>query len=260
VDVSLVIETTDHVAILTLDRPELHNAFDGVLIERLTAAYRTASADPAVRAVVLRANGRSFSAGADLTWMRRMAEYDTAENLADSRALAELMRTIDTCEKPTLVRIHGPAFAGALGLIACSDIAISVPEAIFGVTEVRLGIIPSVISPYLVRAMGARAARRWFLTAERFSADEALRLGLIHEIVSAERLDAIIQERLASLCAAGPMALMAAKRLVERVAGCLIDPELIEESAARIAAIRTSPEGREGITAFLERRKPSWAL
>lgn len=254
---TLLIDHQDGVAILTLNRPEVHNAFDEALIAALTDAYAKAGNDPSIRAVLLRANGASFSAGGDLNWMRRMAGYSKAENLEDARKLAELMRVIDTCPKPTLARIQGSAFAGALGLIACSDIAIAVPEAEFAVTEVRIGLIPAVISPYLVRAMGPRQARRWFLTAERFSAAEAQAMNLIHQIVPAVDLDGAINTQLKALRKAGPAALAAAKSLVAAVDQPLNDA-VIEETAKRIAKIRASDEGRDGISAFLEKRKPGW--
>ncbi|MDE1569766.1 enoyl-CoA hydratase/isomerase family protein [Aquabacter sediminis] len=254
---SLLVSREDGVAVLTLNRPEVHNAFDDGLIASLTAAYGEAGADPAVKAILLRANGPSFCAGADLNWMRRMAAYSRAENLADAGALGELMRTIDTCPKPTLARVHGSAFAGAIGLIACSDIAVAVPEALFAVTEVRIGLIPAVISPYLVRAMGARQARRYFLTAERFSAETALALGLVHEVVPAEELDGAIARHLKALSAGSPAAQAATKDLVAAVDRPL-SAEVIADTAARIADQRASADGREGLTAFLEKRKPQW--
>ncbi|QTL05327.1 enoyl-CoA hydratase/isomerase family protein [Aquabacter sp. L1I39] len=254
---SLLVSREDGVAVLTLNRPEVHNAFDDALIAALTAAYGEAGADPAVKAIVLRANGPSFCAGADLNWMRRMAAYSRDENLADAGALGELMRTIDTCPKPTLARVHGSAFAGAIGLIACSDIAVAVPEALFAVTEVRIGLIPAVISPYLVRAMGARQARRYFLTAERFSAETALALGLVHEVVPAEELDGAIARHLKALSAGSPAAQAATKDLVAAVDRPL-SAEVIVDTAARIADQRASADGREGLTAFLEKRKPQW--
>lgn len=247
----------DGLAILTLDRPQVRNAFDDALIAALTTAYEDAGADPAVYAVLLRANGPAFCAGADLNWMRRMAGYSRAENLEDARALARLMRTIDQCPKPTLVRIHGAAFAGATGLIAASDIAVAVPEAEFAITEVRIGLIPSVISPYLVRAMGERQARRYFLTAERFSAATALALGLVHEVVPAEELDAALARHLKALKAASPAAVTACKHLIAAVARPL-DATVVEDTAHRIADQRVSADGREGVTAFLEKRKPNW--
>lgn len=254
---SLLISQENGVAVLTLNRPEVHNAFDDALIAELTAAYEAAGRDPGVRAILLRANGVSFCAGADLNWMRRMAAYSLDENLEDAGRLGALMRTIDTCPKPTLARVHGSAFAGAIGLIACSDIAVAVPEALFAVTEVRIGLIPAVISPYLVRAMGARQARRYFLTAERFDAATALSLGLVHDVVALEELDAAIARHLKALTAGSPAALAATKDLVAAVDRPLSDA-VIADTARRIAHQRASRDGREGLTAFLEKRKPEW--
>jgi methylglutaconyl-CoA hydratase len=253
--VSLIVETRDAVATLTLDRPEVHNAFDETLIARLTDAFAALAGDAGIRTVVLRGNGKSFSAGADLNWMRRMADFSEAENLADARRFAALLQAIDDCPKPVIARIHGNAFAGAIGLIACCDLAVAVPEAEFAITEVRLGLIPAVISPYLVRAMGARQARRWFLCSESFSAEVASAMILIHEIVPAADLDACVVHWSEALRKAGPNALTAAKTLVSTVG---FDAALIEETARRIAAIRAGAEGREGVAAFLEKRKPSW--
>jgi methylglutaconyl-CoA hydratase len=255
--VSLLTESRNGVAWLTLNRPEVHNAFDEALIAGLTEAFTTAASDPAVRAIVLRALGKSFSAGADLNWMKRMAGFSEAENLADAQRLAELLRVIDTCPKPVIARVHGNAFAGAIGLIACCDLAVAVPEVEFAVTEVRLGLIPAVISPYLIRAMGARQARRWFLTAERFSADQALAMNLVHEVVDAGELDACVMHWLDAIQKAGPQALAAAKALVAAV-DASPDAAVIDDTAKRIAAIRASAEGKEGVIAFLEKRKPDW--
>lgn len=255
---SLRIEQSDGGLILTLDRPAVRNAFDAELIVELTRAYALAARDPAVRAVVLMAIGPVFSAGGDLNWMRRAASAPEAENLADARGLAALMRAVDTCPKPTLVRIQGSAFAGALGLIACSDIAVAVPEAEFAVTEARLGLIPAIIAPYLVRAVGARAARFLFLTGERIPAAEAHRLGLVHEVVAAEALDRAVARHVATLLAGGPQALAAIKRLVPFV-DRPIDDAMIEETARRLMRIRSSAEAREGLAAFFDKRKPGWA-
>ena len=254
---SLLTETRNGVAWLTLNRPDVHNAFDETLIAGLTEAFTNAAGDPAVRAIVLRALGKSFSAGADLNWMKRMAAFSEAENLADAKRLAELLRVIDTCPKPTIARIQGHAFAGATGLIACCDLAVAVKEAEFAVTEVRLGLIPAVISPYLIRAMGPRQARRWFLTAERFSAEQALAMNLIHEVVSAEELDPCVDHWLDAIRKAGPNALAAAKQLIRAVDDAP-GAALIEDTSKRIAAIRASAEGKEGVASFLEKRKPGW--
>ncbi|HVO04691.1 MAG TPA: enoyl-CoA hydratase/isomerase family protein [Candidatus Cybelea sp.] len=254
---SLIVETSGGMTALTLDRPEVHNAFDEALIAALTEAFTEASNDSKVRAVVLRANGKSFSAGADLNWMKRMAGFSEAENLADAQKLAELLRVIDTCPKPVIARVHGNAFAGAIGLIACSDLVAAVPEAEFAVTEVRLGLIPAVISPYLIRVMGARQARRWFLTAERFSAGQAQQMNLVHEVVDAGELDACVMHWLDAIQKAGPNALAAAKQLVAAVDPAP-DTATIADTARRIAAIRASDEGKEGVSSFLEKRKPRW--
>jgi methylglutaconyl-CoA hydratase len=254
----LLASVADGVATLTLNRPEIHNAFDDRLIAELTARYRALDADPAVCAVVLTGNGASFSAGADLNWMRRMAGYSEAENVADAGAMASLLRLIDRLSKPTVARVHGSAFAGGLGLIAVHDIVIAASHAEFAVTEVRIGLIPAVISPYLVRAIGPREARRLFLTAERFGADEAHRIGLVHEVVAADALDATVARHLAALKRNSPQAMAASKALVEAV-GRPIDDKLVEHTVRGIAAQRASADGVEGLSAFLEKRKPRWA-
>lgn len=246
------------VATVTLNRPELHNAFDDALISDLTTELNRIEADASVRIVILAANGKSFSAGADLNWMRRMATYSWDENHHDALALAGLMRTLNDLRKPTIARVQGAAFGGGVGLIACCDIALGVEEAKFALTEVRLGLIPAVISPYVVAAMGARAARRYSLTAERFSAQEALRLGLLHELCAASELDQGVEAIVTALLACGPNAVLAAKDLVFAVAARPIDRALNDETAKRIATVRSSDEGKEGVAAFLEKRKPAW--
>ena len=242
---------------LTLNRPEKSNAFDDEVIADLTQAFLGAAEDEAVRVVVLAAAGKYFSAGGDLGWMQRMAGFSDEENLADAQALAALMRAIDICPKPVLARVQGSAFAGAVGLLACCDIVISVPAAQFAITEVRLGLIPAVISPYVVRAIGVRQARRWSLTAERFSAAQAKEMGLVHEIAEESELDAVLQHQIAALTAAAPSALAEAKSLLAMVDQPLSEP-VIDETAHLIARQRASAEGREGVTAFLEKRPPSW--
>jgi len=255
-----VIQTigADGVGTLTLNRPDVHNAFDDALIAALTARLRGLDANPQVRAVVLAANGKSFSAGADLNWMKRMAAYSEAENLRDAVGLADLMHTLATMSKPTLARVQGAAYGGGVGLVACCDIAVGTPEVSFSLSEVRLGLIPAVISPYVVAAMGERQARRYFLTAERFDAREALRIGLLHEVVQAADLDAKVAELVAYLLKGGPRSQTAAKRLIEAVSNRPIDRPLVEDTAERIARIRVTPEGREGVAAFLEKRAPGW--
>lgn len=246
-------------AVLTMNRPEVHNAFDDTLIGALTAELRRLEADDAVRVVILAAAGKRFSAGADLGWMRRMADYSHAENLADAQALAELMRTLDGLAKPTIALVQGPVYGGGVGLVACCDIALATPRAQFCLSEVKLGLIPAVISPYVVMAMGARAARRYFISAERFSAQEALRLGLVHELVAetelVERGTALAEQLLLN----GPRAMAAAKKLVAEVARRSLDDGLIAETAEWICAVRASAEGKDGLGAFLEKRQPQWA-
>ena len=243
---------------LRLERPDLHNAFDADLIARLTSALEAAGADPAVRVVVLEGAGASFSAGADLNWMRGMAAAGEAENREDALALARLMRTLDELPRPTIARVHGAAFGGGVGLVACCDIAIGVPGAKFGLTESRLGLLPAVISPYVVAAIGPRQARRWFATAEVFDAAEALRIGLLHQVVDAEALDAAVERQVALLLKTGPEAAAGAKRLVREVA-LQSDRDLLDQANARlIAALRVSPEGQEGLSAFLDKREAAW--
>lgn len=251
------IEIENGVGTVVMDRPDRHNAFDEHVIAELTAGFAKLGADDSVRAVVLRGTGKSFSAGADLDWMRRMAAYDETANLADARALAALMRTIDTLPKPTVALVHGAAYGGGVGLVACCDIAIATEAAAFSLSEVKLGLIPAVISPYVVRAIGARAARRYFLTAERFDAVEARRLGLVHELVAGDGLEEAARQVLAALRGNGPAAVRAAKDLVAAVAG-RAPAEVEDDCARRIAVIRAGDEGKEGVAAFLEKRKPSW--
>ena len=246
------------VATLTLNRPEKHNAFDDRMITDLLQALDNIGKDKSVRVLVLRAAGKSFCAGADLDWMRRMADYDFAQNLADARRLAQLMYRLNRLHKPVIARVHGASYGGGVGLIACCDIAIASDNAIFSLSEVRLGLIPSVISPYLIAAIGSRAARRYFLSGERFDAARALQLSLVHEVVEPESLDARLEQCIDALLNSGPSAQAAAKELIEQVQGRAIDESLIEETARRIAEVRASDEAREGLTAFLEKRKPDW--
>ena len=245
-------------ATLCLNRPKLHNAFDDELIAALTFELRRLERDPQVRLVLLTATGKSFSAGADLNWMRRMADYSEQENLADAMALAELLQTLNELAKPTIALVQGAAYGGGVGLVAACDIAIASTRSSFCLSEVRLGLIPAVISPYLITAIGERAARRYFLSAERFDAGEAQRLGLIHELVAAEQLATRGEELSATLLENGPRAMAGAKSLIAAVAHRPIDAELCAETSRRIAAVRASTEGREGLEAFLEKRPPSW--
>jgi len=255
---SLTLHRDGAVARLRLDRPQLHNAFDAVLIAALTDALALLGADPLVRVVVLEGAGASFSAGADLHWMRGMAAASEAENRDDALALARLLRTLDAVPKPTIARVHGAAFGGGVGLVAACDIAIGATEAKFGLTESRLGLLPAVISPYVIAAIGARQARRWFATAETFDAGEARRIGLLHEVVDATALDAAVQRQIDLLLKAGPLAAASAKALVREVVAGTDAAAVDAANAALIARLRVSPEGQEGIGAFLEKRKPAW--
>jgi methylglutaconyl-CoA hydratase len=254
----LKITTTGGVARVMLDRPEIRNAFDDALIAALTSALRELDADPGVRAVVLGGNGPAFCAGADLNWMKRMAGYGYEQNLADARALAEMLKTLDRMKKPTVARVHGPAFAGGVGLVAACDIAVGSTEARFCLSESKLGLSPATISPYVVRAMGERAARRYFLSAEVFDASEAHRLGLLSMVSPSEKLDGEIDKMLGHLVQGGPQAMPKIKDLIRRVSSGSVDDSMIEDTATRIAEIRVSAEGREGIASFLEKRKPAW--
>ena len=254
----LAIAIADGVATVTLARPEVHNAFDEALIAELTRALKALDADPAVRVVVLCGEGRSFCAGADLTWMQRMAGYDHAANLADAGALAAMLAALDRSTKPTIARVHGAAYGGGVGLVACCDIAVAAEDAVFALSEARLGLIPATIGPYVVAAIGRRAARRYFLTAERFGAADALAIGLVHAVVPAAGLDARVRELADQLLAAGPRAQAESKALIRAVAGRPIDDTVIADTVEWIAAVRASPEGREGIAAFLARRPPAW--
>ena len=243
---------------LRLHRPDLHNAFDADLIGALTAALIALGEDRTVRVVVLEAAGASFSAGADLNWMRAMATATEDENRNDALALARLMRVLDELPHPTIARVHGAAFGGGVGLVACCDIAIGVPEAKFGLTETRLGLLPAVISPYVIEAIGARQARRWFATAETFDAAEALRIGLLHAVVPADALDAAVNRQVDLLLCAGPYAASQAKVLVRRVTDETDRDRLGRDNADLIARLRVSREGQEGLASFLEKRDPAW--
>jgi len=241
-----------------LNRPEVRNAFNDEVIAELTQAFTQLGQDPQVRAIVLTAEGTAFCAGADLNWMRRMADYTHAENLADAAQLAEMLRVIYTCPKPTVARIQGDVYAGGMGLVAACDMAISVDTANYCLSEVKLGLYPATISPYVIRAMGARAAHRYFLTAERFDAAEALRIGFVHAVVPAGRLDDKVSELTKALANASPNAVRECKTLLQDVAGQDIDAALIARTVEGIASIRASSEGKEGVQSFLQKRKPNW--
>jgi methylglutaconyl-CoA hydratase len=257
---ALRIEIQAQVARITLCRPEIRNAFNDEVIADLTAAFQSLGNSDEVRAVVLAAEGPAFCAGADLNWMRRMADYTREENLADAAKLAEMLRVMFECPKPTVASVQGDVYAGGMGLVAACDMAVSVDSANFCLSEVKLGLIPATISPYVIRAMGARAAHRYFLTAERFNAQEAHRIGFVHEVVAAEALDAKVDELLKALTSASPNAVRACKQLVQDVAEQEISASLIEATVAGIADIRASEEGREGVQSFLQKRKPSWLV
>jgi methylglutaconyl-CoA hydratase len=254
----LSIEKKGGIARVTLDRPEVRNAFDEVVIQKLAHVFHEIAADTGIRVVVLAGNGPAFCAGADLNWMKRMAGYGHDENLADARALAEMLAALERLPQPTIARVHGPAFAGGTGLVAACDIAIGTPQAKFCFSEAKLGLSPATISPYVLRAIGERAAHRYFLTAEVFDAEEALRIGMLSVLVPAAELDATIDGLLQHLLAGGPQAHAKIKHLIRAVAGRPLDDALREETAKRIAEIRVSPEGSEGIASFLDKRKASW--
>lgn len=248
--------TTDGrgVRTLTLNRPERHNALNAELIGELIAALDECNSDVTVRVVVITGAGASFSSGADLEWMRASINHDEADNRKDAMQLAMLMRTLSELQKPTIARVNGSSYGGGLGLIACCDIAIATLNAQFAFTEVRLGLVPAVISPYILMSIGPRHARRLFLTAEQFSSSEALDFQLMHQVVADEQLDQAIDKTIHQLLKAGPEAIKACKRLIPRLSSDEIDSELV----ALIAALRASSEGQEGLTAFLEKRKPNW--
>lgn len=245
-------------ATITLNRPEMHNAFDDTLISALTGELKRLERDSSVRVVLLAARGKSFSSGADLNWMRRMADYSFDENLADAMDLAELMKTLANLSKPTIALVQGAAIGGGVGLVACCDIALASDNAYFCLSEVKLGLIPAVISPYVAAAIGPRATRRYFISAERFDAAEAFRLGLVHEVVRPGELEARAESLSMTLLQNGPQAMASVKALVAEVALSFLDDDLISDTAERIAEARASDEGREGLSAYLEKRKPNW--
>ena len=252
------IATQGHAATVVLNRPEVRNAFNDEVIAELSQAFVQLGEASEVRAIVLMAEGPAFCAGADLNWMRRMADYTRDENIEDAGKLAFMLRAIYECPKPTIARVQGDVYAGGMGLVAACDMAVSVDTANYCLSEVKLGLIPATISPYVIRAMGARAAHRYFLTAERFGAAEALRIGFVHEVVSAEALDAKVGELVSALTSASPNAVRECKKLVQDVAERDITRLLIERTVEGIADIRASDEGKEGVQSFLQKRKPAW--
>ncbi len=254
----LELEFDAGIATVWLNRPQVRNAFNDEVITELLAVFAELGRREEVRCVVLAGRGPAFCAGADLNWMQRMAGYSREQNIDDATALARMLEVVYACPKPTIARVQGDVYAGGLGLVAACDIAVSVEGAQYCLSEVRIGLIPATISPYVIRAMGARAAHRWFLTAERFDAAQALRMGFVHEVVPADALDAKVAAIAGALVQAGPEAVKACKRLLHDVAGESIGPSLIQRTVEGIADIRVSPEGREGIRSFLDKRKPGW--
>ncbi len=247
-----------HVAEVWLNRPEVRNAFNDGVVAELTQAFRELGADADLRAIVLGGHGKAFCAGADLGWMRAMADYSWAENHADASALAEMLWTVWSCPVPVVGRIQGDCYAGGVGLAAVCDVLVAAEGMHFCLSEARLGLLPATIGPYVVRALGEQAARRYFVTAERFSAAQAHALGFVHELAAPEALDARVAEVVAALVANGPAAVRACKQLVKDVAGRPIDAALRADTVRRIADIRASDEGREGVQAFLHKRDPAW--
>jgi methylglutaconyl-CoA hydratase len=255
---TLIVEIKHHIGIVWMNRPKQHNVFDETMLSELTEAMRTLNNDPLVRAVILAGKGDSFCAGGDLKWMQRMADGSAKQNLADATNFATLLHTIDTLNKPIVARVHGSVLAGGAGLVAACDIAVAAYDAEFCLSEVRLGLFPSTIGPYVVRAMGERAARRYCLSAEPFTAAEAYRIGFISDIAPPDELDSRINELLGQLIQGGPVAQALCKEWIRTTAGAPLTPDLIKESAKCLADVRASEEGRGGIRAFLEKRKPSW--
>lgn len=257
---------SEYVGVLRLNRPELHNAFGDLMIAELIKALDELAALPGLRVLLLESTGKNFSAGADLNWMRAMAQKDYQQNLTDAGALALLMEKLNSFPLPVIALVQGAAFGGAVGLVACCDMAIATPKASFCLSEVKIGLIPAVISPYVVRAIGERASRRYFTTAERFDAATALQLGLISEIAVSEianneeptALRAKAQPLIDAIIANSPQAVVAAKALVAYVADQPLSADTVAETSRRIAAIRVSAEGQEGLSAFLEKRTPAW--
>lgn len=255
---TLLVTVADKVATVTLNRPDLRNAFNEGAIAELARVFDELGRNDAVRAIVLAANGPSFCAGADLNWMKKMAGYSHDENEADAMRLAEMLRTIYLCPKPTVARVQGDCYAGGMGLVAACDIVVASEAAGFCLSEVKLGLIPATISPYVIKAMGEQAARRYFITAERFDAAEAQRIGVAHAVVAPEALDATVAGIVKALVNNSPHAVRQAKTLVREIVGQPVDDALLLDTAGRIAAIRASTEGREGVASFLEKRKPTW--
>jgi len=255
---TLTITVADKLATVTLNRPELRNAFNESAIAELALAFDELGRNELVRAIVLAANGPAFCAGADLNWMKKMAGYSHAENAADAARLANMLRTIYLCPKPVVAKVQGDCYAGGMGLVAACDIVVAAVGVNFCLSEVKLGLIPATISPYVIKAMGEQAARRYFLTAERFDASAAQRMGFAHDVVAPEALDATVAALVKALVSNSPNAVVEAKKLVREVVDLPVTDALLSDTAERIAAIRASSEGREGVASFLEKRKPAW--
>ena len=248
----------EHIATITLNRPDVHNAFDAGVIAQLTDLFENAAADETLRAVVLRGNGKSFCAGGDLNWMRQSAHYSYDENIADAMRLGALLKTIYHMPQPTIALVQGNAFGGGVGLAACCDIVIAEESAQFCLSEVRVGLIPSIIAPYVVAGMGLRQARRYFMTAERIDAATAHRIGFVHEVVPAGGLDAAAEKIITALKGGAPGAQARGKKLLLHIAGKPIDDAMIQYTSVQIAEARASDEGKEGLSAFLGKTEPAW--
>ena len=257
---TLQVNVNHRVAVIWLAREKVRNAFNEVSIADLSAAFEQFSRDDSVRAIVLAAQGPAFCAGADLDWMRRMSKYSPDENRADALRLATMLRTIYECPKPVIARVHGDVYAGGVGLVAACDISVASLDASFCLSETKLGLIPATIGPYVLRAMHSNIARRYFLTAEKFTAAEAFRIGLVHELALPEELDGKVNEILGALMLTSQSAVTEAKRLVRDLVHRPIDDNLVADTAQRIADIRTTDDGREGVRSFLEKRKPQWVV
>ena len=246
------------IAQVILNNPDKHNAFDDQMIIQLTNAFNALAANANVRIMLLKSEGKSFSAGADLEWMKRMASYSYQQNLNDARALAAMLKALHQMPIPTIARVQGAAFGGAIGLISCCDIALASSNASFALSEVKIGLVPSTISPYVIAAIGERHAKRYFMTAERFDTNTALQISLVHEAVEEQFLDDKVEQLITAILSNGPEAVVAAKQLVFAVSGKAIDSSLIEHTCEVIAGIRVSAQGQEGLSAFLDKRKPHW--
>lgn len=257
---TLLVDVARGAATVTLNRPEVRNAFNEEVIAELTHVFQELEKNSEVRVIVLTANGPAFCAGADLNWMKKMSTYSVEENLADAQKLAEMLHQLYSCPKPVIAKVQGDCYAGGMGLVAACDIAIAAEQVQFCLSEVKLGLMPATISPYVIKAMGANSARRYFITAERFSAKEAHRIGFVHETVNAEKLDETVAQIVKAMVNNSPNAMMETKRLLDEVTNAEIDEDMLAYTAELIAEIRTSEEGREGVASFLEKRKPKWIL